>query len=215
MAIVSRATRSGAAADGASFILREADDCYYADEDAVSPLWKGRRFPMTSCISGWAMMQRQPVVVPDVTLDARIPQDVYRAVFVRSMVMMPVRSHDPIGAIGVYWARTHAPDNSVVLWLQALADATSAAIECVLAQQEVRELRARMRDSAPPMETGPVRMCAWTRRFWHKGRWISVEAFLHERYGIDVTHSISEEALEKLRRDVLRAAPNRNPQLIS
>ena len=28
-------------ADGATFVLRDVDRCYYADEDAISPLWKG------------------------------------------------------------------------------------------------------------------------------------------------------------------------------
>ena len=36
-----------------------ANHCYYADEDAISPLWKGQRFPMSACISGWAMLNRQ------------------------------------------------------------------------------------------------------------------------------------------------------------
>ena len=26
----------------------------YADEDAIGKLWKGQRFPMSTCISGWA-----------------------------------------------------------------------------------------------------------------------------------------------------------------
>jgi hypothetical protein len=44
-AIVGHGVRTLLQADGATFILRDRDRCYYADEDAVSPLWKGRRFP--------------------------------------------------------------------------------------------------------------------------------------------------------------------------
>jgi len=52
MAIVRLAVRQFAGADGATLILREGDQCYYADEDAISPLWKGSRFPMDTCITG-------------------------------------------------------------------------------------------------------------------------------------------------------------------
>src|SRR5258707_155851 len=63
MAIVRRAARDLSGADGATFVLRDGDQCYYADEDAISPLWKGQRFPMQACISGVAMMQRAPVII--------------------------------------------------------------------------------------------------------------------------------------------------------
>ena len=58
MEIVRRAARTLTGADGATFVLREGDQCYYADEDAIQPLWKGSRFPMRTCISGWVMMNR-------------------------------------------------------------------------------------------------------------------------------------------------------------
>src|SRR5262245_3521283 len=44
--LVTHTARQGSGADGVSFVLREGDLCYYVDEDAVGPLWKGRRFPM-------------------------------------------------------------------------------------------------------------------------------------------------------------------------
>jgi hypothetical protein len=53
MAVVRRAARELTNADGATFVLREGDLCIYADENAISPLWKGRRFPISDCISGW------------------------------------------------------------------------------------------------------------------------------------------------------------------
>ena len=45
-AIVRKAARALTGADGVSFVLREGNHCYYADEDAIAPLWKGRRFPI-------------------------------------------------------------------------------------------------------------------------------------------------------------------------
>lgn len=85
-------------ADGVTFVLREGDKCYYADESAIRPLWKGKRFPAKSCISGWVMSHGEPVVVPDVYADPRIPHAAYRPTFVKSMAMVPVRDVDPIAA---------------------------------------------------------------------------------------------------------------------
>ena len=45
-AVVRVAARRLTGADGATFVLRDGDSCYYADEDAISPLWKGQRFPI-------------------------------------------------------------------------------------------------------------------------------------------------------------------------
>ena len=43
--VVRHAARELTGADGASFILRDGDQCRYVDEDAISPLWKGLAFP--------------------------------------------------------------------------------------------------------------------------------------------------------------------------
>jgi len=131
MDIVRHAARNLVGADGATFILRDGDNCFYAEEDAVGPLWKGRRFPMSSCVSGWAMLNRQPAIIRDIYQDARVPHEAYRPTFVKSLVMMPIRTLAPLGAIGVYWARPHRATGEEVELLQALADSTSVAIESV------------------------------------------------------------------------------------
>jgi signal transduction histidine kinase len=141
MAVVRRGARELTQCDGATFVLRDNGQCHYADEDAIQPLWKGLRFPMERCISGWAMLNRQPAVVPDIFQDPRIPVDAYEPTFVRSLVMVPIRTQSPIGAIGSYWARPHrAPDAEVAL-IQALADTTSVAIENV---ELLRDLEQRV-----------------------------------------------------------------------
>ncbi|HEX8869521.1 MAG TPA: hypothetical protein VF821_27915, partial [Lentzea sp.] len=43
--IVRTTARSSLAAHGATLVLLDGDLCYYADEDSMSPLWKGQRFP--------------------------------------------------------------------------------------------------------------------------------------------------------------------------
>src|ERR1700752_5303212 len=73
--IARAASRRVARADGATFVLRDGDQCFYADEDAVSPLWKGQRFPLEACISGWAMINRKPGVIEDIYAHPRDPPD--------------------------------------------------------------------------------------------------------------------------------------------
>jgi signal transduction histidine kinase len=136
--VVRRAARRLTGADGATFILRDGEQCFYADEDAIAPLWKGRRFPLTACISGWAMLHREPVVIEDVFVDARVPHEAYRPTFVKSLVMVPIRTERPLGAIGVYWARVRRASTFEVRELQALADSTAIAIENITLLDELR-----------------------------------------------------------------------------
>ena len=112
-------------ADGTTFVLREGDCCYYADEDAMSPLWKGQRFPLETCISGWAMLHAEVAVIPDIRADPRIPQEAYRPTFVRSLVMVPIRPEDALGAIGAYWAVRHRASEGEVECLVQLAGAAA------------------------------------------------------------------------------------------
>lgn len=129
--IVRTAAREIGGADGATFVLRDDDKCFYADEDAIGPLWKGKRFPIQQCISGWAMLHREHVIIEDIYQDSRIPHDAYRPTFVKSLVMVPIRQRQPIGAIGNYWATQRMPSETTVKLLQALADSTSVAMENV------------------------------------------------------------------------------------
>ncbi|OLP15561.1 hypothetical protein BST81_25685 [Leptolyngbya sp. 'hensonii'] len=139
LTVVKQAARELTGADGATLVLREQDQCYYIEENAIAPLWKGERFPIDQCISGWAMQNRQAAVIEDILQDARIPQEVYQQTFVKSMVMVPIRTMQPIGAIGNYWVEPHQPQVDQVKLLQALADTTAVAIENVQVYAELEE----------------------------------------------------------------------------
>ncbi|WP_242112807.1 sensor domain-containing diguanylate cyclase [Luteimonas aquatica] len=135
--VVRRTARALTGADGATFVLRDGDKCYYADEDAIEPLWKGQRFPLSICISGWAMLNRSATVIEDIYLDPRVPHEAYRPTFVKSLVMVPIRTRDPIGAIGNYWAQPHRATEQEVHLLRALADSASVAMENVQVYSEL------------------------------------------------------------------------------
>ncbi len=142
--VIRHAARELVGADGASFVLREGDLSYYADEDAIAPTFKGMRFPMKVCIGGWAMINREQVVIKDVYQDERIPIEAYLPTYIKSLVMTPVRKQEPVAAIGVYWAREHEADENEISLLQTLADLTSLAMENVNLLTDL-ELRVRER----------------------------------------------------------------------
>ncbi len=146
MEIVRHAARNLTGADGATFVLKDGDKCFYADEDAISPLWKGQRFPMSICISGWVMNHRTPAMIEDIFNDPRVPANVYKPTFVKSLAMVPIRTIDPIGAIGNYWATPHIPTIEEIKLLQALADATAVTMENIRVYEEL-EKRVRQRTS--------------------------------------------------------------------
>jgi L-methionine (R)-S-oxide reductase len=116
-------------ADGIAVVLREGDNCFYAAEDAIEILWRGRRFPLDMCISGWAMLNNETAVVPDIEFDPRVPVAAYRTTSMRSLVMVPIGSPAPVAALGAYWCATIIPDDATVCRLEALAHHAAAALE--------------------------------------------------------------------------------------
>ena len=144
--------------DGIAIVIRDDDLCHYVEEDAVGPLWKGRKFALADCISGWTMLQGQTAVIPDVAGDARVPAHLYRDTFVRSLVMAPVGIEHPIAALGAYWSEIYQPSDYEIETVETLARATAtalqnarlvAALSRALAQAELArdELRHRVKNA--------------------------------------------------------------------
>lgn len=144
MLVAREAGRALTGAEGATFVLREGNTCFYAEESAIGPLWKGRRFPISECVSGWAMLNREPVIIEDVLTDPRVPHDAYRPTFVKSLAVVPIRTAAPVGAIGSYWRSPHLATSGEVKLLSALADLISVAMENV---QLYGELQKRIREA--------------------------------------------------------------------
>ncbi|WP_137395248.1 ATP-binding protein [Agrobacterium larrymoorei] len=129
IAMIRASARALIGCEGITIVRREGDLCHYVEEDAIGPLWKGQTFPEVACISGWSMINRQTVVVPDISVDDRIPHELYAETFVRAVAMSPIKKASPVGAIGAYWSRPYEPTQWEIETLDALAEAAATAIE--------------------------------------------------------------------------------------
>jgi hypothetical protein len=117
--------------DGITFILRDGDLCHYVEEDAIGPLWKGQKFPLSSCISGWAMLNAQTAVITDVFEDPRIPYDAYLPTFVKSLIMTPVGdSH--VAAMGAYWKEKRNFSDMEIMTVKAYSAIVGRALSDLL-----------------------------------------------------------------------------------
>ena len=122
-------TRAIAASDGVTIVRREGDRVAYVGEDAIAPLWTGQRFPIERCVSGLAILERRPILIPDITRDDRVPLPVYLATFVKSMAMFPLGGANPRAALGVYWATATPIDLGAMQLLELLTSAMNSTMQ--------------------------------------------------------------------------------------
>jgi len=186
--IIRTTARDISGADGVCFVLRDGELCHYVEENAIGPLWKGKRFPLTACISGWCMLNDKPAVIPDIYEDARIPHDAYRPTFVKSLVMVPVRTSAPIAAIGSYWAHVRQFSEGDLALLEALGRSASAAIAAAALRDTLRDREHRL---AMAMEAGGLG--AW--EYDLNSRKLNATPACKAMFGHGVDEEISIEAL--------------------
>lgn len=126
--ILCAAGRAVAASEGVTVIRREGDLVAYIAEDATQPLWTGKRFAIAACISGQAILANQPILIPDIFTDARVPHAAYRPTFVRSMAMYPIGFTSPMLAMGAYWRESGPINPGAAALLTTLARMASVAL---------------------------------------------------------------------------------------
>lgn len=143
--VLRNSARDLAGCDGIAVVLREGDLCHYVAEDAVSPLWAGERFAASGCISGLSMQSGRTIAIPDVAVDARIPQAAYARTFVKSMVMVPIGRPTAVAALGGYWATKGAPPADAVATLEGLAKIATSSFENVRLIKSLKEAQDHAR----------------------------------------------------------------------
>lgn len=145
--IVGDAARELTGADGATFVLRDGDECRCVEQTGADQNWKGKRYPIESTVTGRAMETGRPVVIEDVNDHPWIKPGTFSAGMTHSLAVVPIRRTDPLGAIATSWAMHHIPSAEELVILQALADVTAVAWENVGLfadlQEKIKSLQAQ------------------------------------------------------------------------
>ena len=136
--------RAIAEADGVAVVLREGAEVAYVGEDAIAPLWTGKRFKLETCISGLAMLKRAPVIIPDIRLDDRVPLSAYLSTFVQSMAAFPIGAGEPVAALGCYWAQATTIEPGAMTLIETLTKSANATLERLAIEAEVAGSRAAL-----------------------------------------------------------------------
>jgi L-methionine (R)-S-oxide reductase len=140
VAVLRAHTRTIIGSDGVAVILREGERCHYVAEDAVEPLWLGQRYPLTACVSGWAMLNDRSLFITDIESDPRIPQEAYGRTSMRSLAMAPIGQPSPVAALGAYWCAFIEPDEGTMRHLDAIARLATEAFARVRPNRHVDAL---------------------------------------------------------------------------
>ena len=184
------AARDVAKADGADLIVRDGTLCHQVAEEGLAPQISEHRLPLATCVAGRALALGEDVVIEDTGTLLDAAGDLTVPDRVASLAAIADRAATPAIAIGVYWASRTSPSQDQVHLLKVLADSVAAARQRLEAWAECAG------HALPTADT--VRMCAWTRRIQLEGEWVSVETFLLRRFGLRVTHGLSDEARDLL-----------------
>lgn len=82
------------------------------------------------------------------------------------------------------------------------------------ARQELLRMLDELKQSAAQTEKLREQLhviCAWTKRIRVDGKWLTLEEFLKTHFNVDVSHGISPEAFEQLKRNLQEDSPPAPP----
>ena len=142
--IVTSSARKLTNAEGAALILREGDECLYAEINGIGPLWKGKKYKIETCLCWRVITDKEPVIIKNIYSDRKINITEYTATSIKSLAMVPIGTENPLGAIAVYWSNLFEASEIEIQLLQTLGDAASRAIENVRLYSEL-EMRVMKR----------------------------------------------------------------------
>jgi signal transduction histidine kinase len=126
---ITHSARNLVHSDSAALVMLEDGLCHHVAEDSSIRLWKGGKFSMDECVSGWSISHNKTAVIRDLASDSRVLTKHYASTPIKSLVMAPIFLDRPIGAIGAYWNEVFEPSPTDIKILQTLADSAAMSIE--------------------------------------------------------------------------------------
>jgi GAF domain-containing protein len=145
------------------------------------------------------ILQREPFVVRDAKKDRRFANNalVTGEPHIRFYAGFPLVNQEGL-AVGTLCAIDRKPRALSAKQEKAM----QALVRQVMALLEVRRVSVHLADSLNHIKTlqGLLPICAWCKRVRDdEGYWDQVEAYFHKYTGVDFTHGICPECLEKMR----------------
>ena len=158
-----------------------------------------RQTPREIAFCAHTILQREPFVVRDAKKDRRFADNdmVTGEPHIRFYAGFPLVNQQGL-AVGTLCAMDRKPRELTAKQEKAM----QALVRQVMALLEFRRVSVHLADSLNHIKTlqGLLPICAWCKRVRDdEGYWDQVEAYLHKYTGIDVTHGICPECLEKMR----------------
>jgi GAF domain-containing protein len=158
-----------------------------------------RETPRDVAFCAHAILQSEPLIVRDAMKDSRFADSalVTRSPHIRFYAGFPLASPEGF-ALGTLCAIDRKPRQLSA----AQKHAMQALSRQVMALLELRRVSARMAEVLEKVKMlhGLLPICAWCKRIRDdQGYWSQVEAYIHAQTGVDFTHSICPECLEKQR----------------
>jgi GAF domain-containing protein len=146
-----------------------------------------------------AILQHDPFIVRDATKDRRFADSalVTGEPHIRFYAGIPLINPEGL-ALGTLCVVDHQPRRLSAVQQKAL----QALARQVMALLELRRVSTHLADTLNHIKTlqGLLPICAWCKRIRDdEGYWDQVEVYLHKYAGVDFTHSICPECLEKVR----------------
>jgi len=155
--------------------------------------------PREMAFCAHAILQRQPLVVRDAKKDQRFADNtlVKGEPHIRFYAGFPLVTREGL-ALGTLCAIDRKPRELSA----GQEEAMQALARQVMALLEFRRVSLHLAGSLDHIKTlqGLLPICAWCKRIRDdEGYWDQVEAYLHKYTGVDFTHGICPECLEKVR----------------
>ncbi len=158
-----------------------------------------RQTPREIAFCAHTVLQREPLVIRDAKKDRRFANNelVTGEPHLRFYAGFPLVNQQGL-AVGTLCAMDRKPRELSAKQEKAMR----ALVRQIMALLELRRVSVHLADSLNHIKTlqGLLPICAWCKRVRDdEGYWDQVEAYLHKHTGVDFTHGICPECLEKMR----------------